>query len=93
MDKLAVSETEIPALFSSADRLMKLDNSRAHPVKLLLTVPEAAVALGIGRSLVYQLLLSQQIHSVKIGRARRIPLTVLEGFIAQRLDDQCCGEL
>lgn len=55
------------------------------PIKLLLTVPEAADALGLGRSVVYDLLLRGQLPSVKIGRARRIPLTALEAFVHDRL--------
>ena len=55
-------------------------------VKLLLTVPEAADALGLCRSVIYELLLCGELRSIKIGRARRIPLTVLEEFVARRLD-------
>lgn len=55
------------------------------PVKLLLTVPEAAQALGLGRSVVYELLLAGELTRVKIGRARRIPVGALETFIARRM--------
>ncbi len=55
-------------------------------VKLLLTIPDAADALGMCRSVVYELLLCGALRSVKIGRARRIPVSVLEEFIARRLD-------
>ena len=51
--------------------------------KLLLTVQEAADRLGIGRSLVYQLLQTGQLGSVKLGRARRIPVARLEEFVRQ----------
>ncbi len=54
-------------------------------VKLLLTVPEAAEALGLGRSIVYELLLTGELTGVKIGRARRIPVRSLEAFIARRM--------
>jgi excisionase family DNA binding protein len=54
-------------------------------IRLLLTVPEAARALGLCRSVVYELLLCGDLRSVKIGRARRIPLSVLEDFVARRL--------
>lgn len=69
-------------------------NSKPQPspqrprVKLLLTVPEAAQALGVGRSVIYDLLLCGSITSVKIGRARRIPVATLEAFIASQLRDQ-----
>jgi excisionase family DNA binding protein len=48
-------------------------------------VEEAAQMLSIGRSLVYKLVLSKQVLSVKIGRTRRIPVFALEAFIAQQV--------
>ena len=52
--------------------------------KLMLTPEEAAEALGVGRSTLYDLLRLQQIPSVKIGRSRRIPVSALRDF-AERL--------
>lgn len=43
-----------------------------HPEPLLLTIDEAADALGIGRSSVYKLLAAKQLDSVKIHRSNRI---------------------
>lgn len=51
--------------------------------KLLVSVEEAAQMLSIGRSLVYKLVMSKQVLSVKIGRNRRIPVFALEAFIVQ----------
>ena len=42
--------------------------------KLLLTVGEAAVVLGVGKSRVYDLMRLRQLRSVKIGRSRRVPV-------------------
>ena len=53
--------------------------------KLLLTVPEAALRLGVGRSFLYELVMQGEIASVKLGRARRIPVASLEQFVEQRL--------
>lgn len=50
-------------------------------VKLLLTMEEAAEALGLSRVYLYTLVNSGQIASIKIGRSRRIPVKVLEAFI------------
>jgi excisionase family DNA binding protein len=63
------------------------DNDDKPPlqVKLLLTVPEAAEALGIGRSVVYELLLTGELIGIKIGRARRIPVAALETFVERRM--------
>lgn len=55
----------------------------ALPVKLLLTVDEAAAALGLGRTLLYELLGRGMIESVKVGAARRIPVKALVMFIDQ----------
>ena len=53
--------------------------------KLLLTVPEVARRLGMGRSFVYQLVSKGEIPSIKLGRARRIPVSALEKFVEAKL--------
>ena len=53
--------------------------------KLLLTVPEAALRLGVGRSFLYELVMRGEIASLKLGRARRIPVAALEQFVRERL--------
>jgi excisionase family DNA binding protein len=50
--------------------------------KVLLTPIEAATALGIGRSKVYELLQSGQLQSVHIGRCRRVPAEAVHSFAA-----------
>jgi excisionase family DNA binding protein len=50
--------------------------------KLLLTPEEAAAVLGIGRTKVYELMLSNALESVKIGASRRIPTDALDTFVA-----------
>ena len=55
--------------------------------KLLLTIPEVAHRLGLGRSFVYQLVMRGEIPSIKIGRARRVPVTALEQFITQQMEE------
>jgi excisionase family DNA binding protein len=49
--------------------------------KLLLTTDEAAELLGVGRTTVYELLAAEQIESVRIGRARRIPRAALVAYV------------
>jgi excisionase family DNA binding protein len=53
--------------------------------KLLLRPIEAAEAIGIGRSKVYELLASGELPSVRIGGSIRIPLDKLREWI----DQQC----
>lgn len=58
---------------------------------LLLTVEEAAEALALGRTKVYELLESGSLRSVKIGRLRRIPVQALHEFVQAVAAD--CGQL
>ena len=51
--------------------------------KLLVTPTEAAAALGIGRSKVYELLKTGQLQSVHIGACRRVPVEALVAFLQQ----------
>jgi len=56
--------------------------------KLLYTIDEAADVLGISRSLMYDLILTGQVPSLKIGRVRRIPVVALESFVERQLAAQ-----
>ena len=56
----------------------------AGEVRLLLTVTEAAHRLGVGRSLMYELLASGRIPSIRIGRLRRVPCEALSDFVARQ---------
>ena len=51
--------------------------------KLLLTVREAAEALGIGRSKVYDLMNRGALRSVYIDGCRRIPAAAVEEYVAE----------
>ena len=55
---------------------------------LLLTPVEAAKRLSIARSSLYELLLTNQIVSLKIGRSRRVPLDALAEYIDRKLREQ-----
>ena len=56
--------------------------------RLLLTVDEAAERLGIGRSLMYELIGSGQVTSIRVGRLRRITPEALGAYVAELHD---CG--
>ena len=56
--------------------------------RLLLTVPEAALRLGVGRSFLYELVMRGEIDSMKLGRSRRIPVVALERFVSERLEQE-----
>jgi excisionase family DNA binding protein len=52
----------------------------------LLTVKEVAGRLAIGRTTVYDLIARGEIPAIRIGRARRIPSSALDRFIADRME-------
>ena len=54
--------------------------------QLLLRPEEAAKALGIGRSKLFQLLATPDFPVVRIGRATRIPCVALERWIESHLE-------
>jgi excisionase family DNA binding protein len=56
--------------------------------RLLLTVPEAAEALAISRSKLYELLAAGLVRSVRIDGSRRVPVEALEMYVAQLLDQE-----
>ncbi|MEU2430962.1 helix-turn-helix domain-containing protein [Streptomyces sp. NPDC007861] len=52
----------------------------------LLTVPQVMARLQLGSSAVYDLPRSNQLASITLGRARRIPTHALTDFIRTRLE-------
>ena len=55
--------------------------------KLLLTPTEAAAALGIGRSKLYELMRTGVVTSVRIGGCRRVPAASLAALVARLAGD------
>ena len=60
--------------------------------RLLLTVPEAAEALAISRSKLYELLASSEVASIRIDGSRRIPLTALEEYVSRLLAERTAAQ-
>ena len=56
-------------------------------MRLLLTVPEAAEALGISRSKLYQLISAGIVRSVRIDGSRRVPVESLTAYINQLMEE------
>ena len=50
------------------------------------TVTEVQKLLGLGRSRVYELIETGELPSIKIGKRRLVPATVLSKFINDRLE-------
>ena len=53
------------------------------PSRVILTVEQAAEALGIGRTFMYELIGSGEVESVLIGRLRRVPANALCDYVAR----------
>ena len=52
-------------------------------VRLVLTIEEAAERLGVGRSLMYALVNSGAVESIRIGRLHRVPADALTEFVQE----------
>lgn len=51
--------------------------------KRLLTIREAGQVLGLGRTTMYELISSERLEVVHIGRSVRIPVEAIDDFVRQ----------
>lgn len=56
----------------------------AVPVRLALSPDEAALAIGMSRAFIYQMIASGRLDSIKINRSRRITIAALQKFIDEQ---------
>jgi excisionase family DNA binding protein len=54
------------------------------PQPILLTIPEAARLLSIGRTLAYELIADGRLEVVHINSAARVPLDAVQAFVARQ---------
>lgn len=74
----------LPLPHKEAQLIMTAPTNSDAP--LLLTVEEASARMNIGRTLMYSLVLSGAVRSVKVGgRLRRVPTEALSEYIAAQL--------
>jgi excisionase family DNA binding protein len=59
-------------------------NPQRDPARLL-SVPETAVALGVGRTMIYELIARGELDSFKLGARRLVPAAEVDRFVAGRL--------
>ena len=51
--------------------------------RLLITMADAAAMLSISRAAFYRLVMRGQIHTIRIGRSRRVSVSALQEFISR----------
>ena len=56
--------------------------------KVLLTVSEAAERLGVGRSFLYGVIQRGGLPTVKLGRARRVPVSEIARYVERLQAEQ-----
>jgi len=56
--------------------------------RVLVTTEEAAQLLGIGRTLMFELIRSGAVASVRIGRLRRVPVDALDQYVRSLRESQ-----
>ena len=65
---------------------MKRRQSHTQPVEpLMLTIPQVATMLGLGRTKVYDLIAREGLPTARFGTATRVPVKQLEKCLAQRI--------
>ncbi len=57
------------------------DDRRRPMAPLLLTIPEAAAVLAVGRTTIYELISDGQLAAVHIGRSCRVPADAIREFV------------
>jgi excisionase family DNA binding protein len=56
-------------------------HSASESPRLALTPEEAAEAIGVGRTTIYELLAGGKIASIRVGRRRVVPVRSIEAFL------------
>ena len=56
--------------------------------RIMLTVEEAAEAIGVGRTTMFALLKSGELESVLVGRLRRVPVDAIEAYKVRLMSEQ-----
>ena len=69
-----------------------MTTERVAVIRLLLTPEEAADRLALPRTTSYELIRTGELRSVKIGRARRIPVAALGEYVTGLFDPDPDGE-
>jgi excisionase family DNA binding protein len=79
---MGTMDARLEVITMAADTTAAEHSGDGQPDVLLLTVEEAAQRLRLGRTLVYRLISSGELESVKVGRLRRVPAECLPEYVA-----------
>ena len=77
----------MPPTMALAIRMRRMsphDAASKSQAPLLVTVPEAARLLAVGRTSLYQLIWDGELTPVRIGRSMRLTMAELERFVNER---------
>jgi len=62
----------------------KQRGTAAGVAPLLLTIPQAAATLAVGRTTVYELIGAGDLEAVHIGRSARVPMAALKDYVERQ---------
>lgn len=84
-DRSAALVAAADALAAAADalRAVAMAAEPADAPDRLLSIPEAADLLGIGRSRLYDEIAAARVRSVKVGRRRLVPSSAIAEFVSE----------
>jgi excisionase family DNA binding protein len=82
-DRVADAVAELAAAIRS-EIAAELATTAGAPDRLL-SIPEAAATLGLGRSLTYSEIAAGRLRSIRVGRRRLIPADAIRSYIAERV--------
>lgn len=74
-----------------AQNIEKNSGETHLPGRLSYSIDEAAYALGLGRTMIYELIAKGQIKSIKVGNRRLIPTSALDAFFAAALEGKAAA--
>ncbi|TCP56967.1 excisionase family DNA binding protein [Tamaricihabitans halophyticus] len=86
--QLAATLANLADKIAEREREQPREPERAMPERLLLTVEEAAQYLGVGRTLMYDLIRNGQIASVQINTLRRVSRNAVDEYAARVISQQ-----
>lgn len=89
---MATIADQLQAQVQARDNMGRPVAADGYPISGLARPEEVAIAWGVSRSLVYQMITSGKIQSKRFGRARRIPWSAVRELISCDTPDDSSAE-